>query len=89
LYDTETSAYITLAEVKQFVLDQQQFEVHDARTNGRPDPYFVADHPEEEGSGGAPMFSADMFSNIIFVITAIAHAGSDGQLSGAQYRRVS
>ena len=30
LYDTETSAYITLADVKQFVLENQDFEVQDA-----------------------------------------------------------
>ena len=32
LYDTQTSSYITLAEVKQMVLDGEPFEVRDAKT---------------------------------------------------------
>ena len=30
LYDTQTSSYITLADVKQLVLDSEQFSVLDA-----------------------------------------------------------
>ena len=33
LYDTRTSAYITLADVKKMVLDGEAFEVHDAKTD--------------------------------------------------------
>ena len=33
LYDTETSTYITLSDVKQLVLDQEEFKVIDAKTN--------------------------------------------------------
>ncbi len=65
LYDTETSAYITLAEVKQFVLEQQQFEVHDARTNEDLTRSILLQIILEEEGSGAPMFSADMLSNII------------------------
>ena len=65
LYDTETSAYITLAEVKQFVLDHQQFEVHDARTNEDLTRSILLQIILEEEGSGAPMFSADMLSNII------------------------
>ena len=32
LYDTETSSYITLADVKKLVLEQVQFRVEDAKT---------------------------------------------------------
>ena len=32
LYDTETSTYITLTDVKQFVLDQEALKVVDAKT---------------------------------------------------------
>ena len=31
LYDTQTSSYITLADVKQMVLDRQDFEVRTPR----------------------------------------------------------
>ncbi|MDL5391397.1 polyhydroxyalkanoate synthesis regulator DNA-binding domain-containing protein, partial [Escherichia coli] len=33
LYDTETSTYITLTDVKQLVLEQENFKVVDAKTN--------------------------------------------------------
>src|SRR5687768_1143039 len=32
LYDTQTSSYITLADVKRMVLEGIDFEVHDAKT---------------------------------------------------------
>jgi polyhydroxyalkanoate synthesis repressor PhaR len=65
LYDTETSAYITLAEIKQFVLEYQIFEVHDARTNEDLTRSILLQIILEEESGGVPMFSADMLANII------------------------
>lgn len=65
LYDTETSAYITLAEIKQFVLEYQKFEVHDARSNEDLTRSILLQIILEEESGGLPMFSADMLANII------------------------
>jgi len=65
LYDTETSAYITLADVKQFVLENQQFEVQDARSSENLTRSILLQIILEEESGGVPMFSADMLSNII------------------------
>jgi polyhydroxyalkanoate synthesis repressor PhaR len=65
LYDTETSAYITLADVKQFVLEAQPFEVQDARTGENLTRSILLQIILEEESGGVPMFSADMLANII------------------------
>ena len=65
LYDTETSAYITLADVKQFVLDVQEFRVQDARSNEDLTRSILLQIILEEESGGVPMFSADMLANII------------------------
>lgn len=65
LYDTETSAYITLADVKQFVLENQDFEVQDARTSENLTRSILLQIILEEESGGVPMFSADMLANII------------------------
>ena len=65
LYDTETSAYITLADVKQFVLDIQEFKVLDARSGEDLSRSILLQIILEEESGGLPMFSADMLSNII------------------------
>ena len=33
LYDTQTSSYITLADVKQLVLNNEEFTVRDAKTD--------------------------------------------------------
>ena len=65
LYDTETSAYITLADVKQFVLENQVFEVQDARTSEILTRSILLQIILEEESGGVPMFSSDMLANII------------------------
>ncbi len=65
LYDTETSAYITLADVKQFVLENQVFEVQDARTGENLTRSILLQIILEEESGGVPMFSSDMLANII------------------------
>jgi polyhydroxyalkanoate synthesis repressor PhaR len=46
LYDTQTSSYITLTDVKQLVLDADEFTVVDAKTERRPDAQHpAADHP--------------------------------------------
>ena len=46
LYDTQTSSYITLADVKRMVLEGIAFEVQDAKSPRRPDPrHPAADHP--------------------------------------------
>jgi polyhydroxyalkanoate synthesis repressor PhaR len=65
LYDTETSAYITLAEVKQFVLGYEQFVVQDARSGEDLTRSILLQIILEEESGGVPMFSSDMLANII------------------------
>ncbi len=65
LYDTETSAYITLAEIKQFVLSQETFVVQDARTGEDLSRSILLQVILEEESGGVPMFTADMLANII------------------------
>lgn len=65
LYDTETSAYITLAEVKQFVLAHEDFKVLDARSSDDLTRSILLQIILEEESAGVPMFSADMLANII------------------------
>ena len=65
LYDTVTSAYITLADVKQFVLDVQEFKVLDARSGEDLSRSILLQIILEEESGGVPMFTSEMLSNII------------------------
>ena len=65
LYDTETSAYITLAEVKDLVLQYKEFQVQDAKTGEDLTRAILLQIILEEESGGVPMFSTDMLANII------------------------
>jgi polyhydroxyalkanoate synthesis repressor PhaR len=65
LYDTETSTYITLAEVKQLVMEHQPFVVRDAKTNEDLTRSILLQIILEEEAGGAPMFSEAALANII------------------------
>lgn len=65
LYDTQTSTYITLSDVKQLVLDGDGFQVVDAKTNDDLTRSILLQIILEEETGGAPMFSASMLSQII------------------------
>jgi polyhydroxyalkanoate synthesis repressor PhaR len=65
LYDTETSTYITLAEVKQLVMDSHPFVVRDAKTNEDLTRSILLQIILEEEAGGAPMFSEAALANII------------------------
>ena len=65
LYDTETSTYITLAEVKDLVLQYKDFKVQDAKTGDDLTRSILLQIILEEESGGVPMFSSDMLANII------------------------
>lgn len=65
LYDTSASSYITLADVKQLVLDQVEFRVVDAKTNEDLTRSILLQIILDEESGGVPMFSRDMLSQII------------------------
>jgi polyhydroxyalkanoate synthesis repressor PhaR len=65
LYDTETSTYITLAEVKELVLGYKVFQVLDAKTGEDLTRSILLQIILEEESGGVPMFSSDMLANII------------------------
>jgi polyhydroxyalkanoate synthesis repressor PhaR len=65
LYDTETSTYITLAEVKDLVLGYKDFQVQDAKSGEDLTRSILLQIILEEESGGVPMFSSPMLANII------------------------
>jgi polyhydroxyalkanoate synthesis repressor PhaR len=65
LYDTETSSYITLADVKKLVLDNVDFKVEDAKTKEDLTRAILLQIILEEESAGAPMFTSDSLSQII------------------------
>lgn len=65
LYDTQTSSYITLSDVKQLVLDNTIFKVVDAKSGQELTRSILLQIILEEESGGLPMFSAEMLAQII------------------------
>ncbi|MGA7983875.1 MAG: polyhydroxyalkanoate synthesis repressor PhaR [Burkholderiales bacterium] len=65
LYDTKTSSYITLVDVKQMVLKHEDFQVIDAKSNDDLTRQILLQIILEEESGGMPMFSSDLLSHLI------------------------
>ena len=65
LYDTRASSYITLADVKKMVLDNEQFEVRDAKSGDELTRSILLQIILEEETGGVPMFSSQTLAQII------------------------
>src|SRR3972149_5659474 len=65
LYDTKTSSYITLADVKQMVLRQEEFQVVDAKSGEELTRQILLQIILDEESSGMPMFSSDLLSHLI------------------------
>ncbi|WP_342621127.1 polyhydroxyalkanoate synthesis repressor PhaR [Rhodoferax sp. GW822-FHT02A01] len=65
LYDTDTSSYITLAEIKQLVMDSEPFVVRDAKTGDDLTRSILLQIILEEEAHGSPMFTAPVLANII------------------------
>ena len=78
LYDTATSTYITLAEVKQLVMQHENIVVKDAKTGEDLTRSIFLQIILEEEAGGAPMFTEAMLANIIrfYGHTMQGHMGS-------------
>lgn len=65
LYDTQTSSYITLTDVRQFVMENDDFAVIDAKTGEDLTRSILLQIILEAEAGGAPMFSSVALSQII------------------------
>lgn len=65
LYDTDTSSYITLAEVRQLVIEREAVVVRDAKSGEDLTRSILLQIILEEEAGGAPMFSEAMLANMI------------------------
>lgn len=65
LYDTDTSSYITLAEVKALVMDSERFVVRDAKTNEDLTRSILLQIILEEETAGVPIFTEQVLANII------------------------
>lgn len=65
LYDTATSNYITLSDVRQMVMDHQNVQVRDAKSGEDLTRSILLQIILEEEAGGAPMFTEALLANII------------------------
>ena len=65
LYDTEISSYITLEEVRQLVVDGEEFEVRDAKSGNDLTRSVLLQIIAEHEEHGQPMLSTRLLSQII------------------------
>lgn len=65
LYDMETSAYITLDEIRALVLNQIKFKVIDNKTNEDLTNYILLQIISEQENGKLPIFTRDMLEGMI------------------------
>jgi polyhydroxyalkanoate synthesis repressor PhaR len=65
LYDTQTSTYITLVDIKQLVIDKEDFQVVDAKSGDDLTRPILLQIILEEEQAGAPMFTSPVLAQII------------------------
>lgn len=65
LYDTDTSSYITLAEVKRLVMASEPFVVRDVKTGEDLTRNILLQIILEEEASGSPMFTAPVLASVI------------------------
>ena len=65
LYDTEISSYITLEEVRQLVIDGEDFEVRDAKSGEDLTRSVLLQIISEHEETGQPMFTTQLLSQVI------------------------
>jgi len=65
LYDTASSRYITLTDVRDLVLEGEQIKVMDAKTEEDLTRSILLQIMLEEEAAGEPLFTANMLAQII------------------------
>lgn len=65
LYDTKTSAYITLSDVKELVLKYENFKVVDAKSTEDLTRSILLQIILEEETGGVPLFTTNLLAQMI------------------------
>jgi polyhydroxyalkanoate synthesis repressor PhaR len=65
LYDTEISSYITIEDVRQLIVDGEQFEVRDAKSGQDLTRQVLLQIISEHEQDGQPMLSTQLLSQII------------------------
>jgi polyhydroxyalkanoate synthesis repressor PhaR len=65
LYDTDTSSYITLAQIKQMVMRHEALVVQDAKSGADLTRLVLLQIILEEEAHDAPLFTAPVLANVI------------------------
>lgn len=65
LYDTKTSSYITLVDVKDLVVGHEEFQVVDAKSGDDLTRSILLQIILEEESAGMPLFTSDLLTHMI------------------------
>jgi polyhydroxyalkanoate synthesis repressor PhaR len=65
LYDTEISSYVTLEDVRQLIVDGEEFEVRDARTGADLTRSVLLQILAEHEDIGQPIFSTQLLTTVI------------------------
>ncbi len=65
LYDTEISSYITIEDVRQLIVDGEDFEVRDAKTGDDLTRTVLLQIIAEQEQDGDPILSTQLLSQII------------------------
>jgi polyhydroxyalkanoate synthesis repressor PhaR len=65
LYDTEISSYITIEDVRQLIVDGEEFEVRDAKSGDDLTRSVLLQIIAEHESDGDPVLSTQLLSQII------------------------
>ena len=65
LYDTEISSYITVEDVRQLIVDGEEFEVRDAKTGEDLTRSILLQIIAEHEQDGQPVLSTQLLSQII------------------------
>jgi polyhydroxyalkanoate synthesis repressor PhaR len=65
LYDTHTSSHLTLADIRQLVVDKVTFQVIDAKSGEDLTRSILLQVILEAESGGEPIFTSEMLMGII------------------------
>ncbi|WP_242107229.1 polyhydroxyalkanoate synthesis repressor PhaR [Luteimonas aquatica] len=65
LYDTDISSYITIEDVRQLIVDGEEFEVRDAKTGEDLTRQVLLQIIAEHEQDGQPMLSTQLLSQLI------------------------
>lgn len=83
LYDTQLGKYITLEEIKTFVLDRVEFQVIDARTQKDLTQSTLLQIIAEQEAHSTPLFTTNVLQDFIRLYHEKSHSFLSGYLEEA------